>query len=88
MKHLKILKFFTVVIMLVLILTILTGCKKRPSNEEFIANGIKLYEQEFDDEFSFVREVRDANGTWGEFGTLEEGKKEIVVTSKKYPKKK
>ena len=80
-------KSISILIVAITILCMLTGCKRRPSSEEFIANGIKLYEQEFDDEFTFVREVRRENGTWGEFGTLEEGKKEIVVTSKKYPNK-
>lgn len=84
-------KNFMSVIMICTILLgtifILTGCKGRPSDKEFIAEGIKLYEQIFNDKFTLVEEVRGGNGTWGEFGTLDEGKKEIIVKSDKYPDK-
>lgn len=83
----KILNIIFVIIILIGIIIALSGCGKKPSDEEFIENGIKLYEQEFNDEFSFVRMVIDENGIWGDFGTLEEGNMEIIVTSKKYPNK-
>lgn len=83
----KILSIGLIVIMLFGTTFILTGCGGRPSSEEFIANGIALYEKEFDDDFTFVRVVRGGSGTWGEFGTLEEGRMDVIVSSKKYPNK-
>lgn len=83
----RIIKIGSICIIVINCLLLMTGCEGKPSSKEFIANGIALYEKEFDDDFTFVREVRGGNGTWGEFGTLDEGKMEVIVSSKKYPNK-